>query len=135
VLSFCGKIAIAGSGDLSSESIYKVSPTFEDLRRQRAEVEKALLKPNCPPEGTELFPAADDETWKFIQSPIEDYDDYAVIIGGRYGGLVQGGISYTEKEYGTRTRRAVHQIHSWRSLQAATQENTIVEQVLSCRQS
>lgn len=39
------------------EKIYKVvvSSTFEDLREERAEVQKALLKLNCLPVGMELF--------------------------------------------------------------------------------
>ena len=50
--------------------IYKVfvSSTYEDLREERSELQKALLKLKCLPVGMELFPSADDETWDFIQN-------------------------------------------------------------------
>lgn len=44
-----------------------VSSTYEDLREERAEVQKALLKLNCFPIGMELFGSADEETWEFIK--------------------------------------------------------------------
>jgi uncharacterized protein DUF4062 len=47
----------------------------------------------------ELFPAADDETWNFIKSQIDDSDYYVVIVAGRYGSLAPDGLSFTEKEY------------------------------------
>lgn len=59
---------------MGTEPIYKVfvSSTFEDLREERAEVQKALLKLNCLLVGTELFPRADDQTWDFIKQQIDD---------------------------------------------------------------
>lgn len=47
----------------------------------------------------ELFPAADEEQWKFIKKVIDDCDYYLLIIGGRYGFTDDTGISYTEKEF------------------------------------
>jgi hypothetical protein len=81
--------------------IYKVfvSSTYEDLREERAAVQKALLQLGCFPVGMELFPAADDETWKFIKSQIDDADYYVVIVAGKYGSTAPNGISFTEKEY------------------------------------
>jgi Domain of unknown function (DUF4062) len=66
---------------MASEPIYKVfvSSTFLDLREERAEVQKALLKLNCLPVGMELFPAADDDTWEFIKEQINDSDYYVVL--------------------------------------------------------
>jgi hypothetical protein len=86
---------------MSSEPIYKVfvSSTFQDLREERAEVQKALLKINCLPVGMELFPAADEETWSFIKTQIDDADYYIVLVAGRYGALAPTGISFTEMEY------------------------------------
>ena len=86
---------------MASEPIYKVfvSSTFDDLREERAEVQKALLKLNCLPVGMELFPAADDDTWDFIKEQINDSDYYVVLVGGRYGSLASDGFSFTEKEY------------------------------------
>src|SRR5712691_2977452 len=84
-----------------ADIIYKVfvSSTYEDLREERAEVQKALLKMKCLPVGMELFPSADEETWTFIQKQIEDSDYYIVVVAGRYGALAPDGKSYTEKEY------------------------------------
>lgn len=81
--------------------IYKVfvSSTYEDLREERAAVQKALLQLDCLPVGMELFPAADEETWDFIKSQIDDADYYVVVIAGKYGSVAEDGISYTEKEY------------------------------------
>lgn len=47
----------------------------------------------------ELFPAADEEQFQYIQRVIDDCDYYLLIIGGRYGSTTAEGISYTEKEY------------------------------------
>lgn len=67
---------------MASEKIYKVfvSSTYEDLREERAAVEKGLLQIDCWPVGMELFPAADQETWDFIKSQIDDSDYYVVVI-------------------------------------------------------
>lgn len=54
---------------------------------------------DCIPAGMELFPAADEEQWTFIQKVIDDCDYYLLIIGGRYGSVTPDGISYTEKEF------------------------------------
>lgn len=83
------------------EVIYKVfiSSTYDDLREERSELQKALLKLKCLPVGMELFPSADEETWQFIEKQIEDSDYYVVIIAGRYGSETDEGISFTEKEY------------------------------------
>ena len=97
---------------MASEPIYKVfvSSTFEDLREERAEVQKALLKLNCLPVGMELFPAADDDTWDFIKQQINDLDYYVVLIGGRYGSLAPDGVSFTEKEFDYAREREVPSI-------------------------
>ncbi|HRQ91140.1 MAG TPA: DUF4062 domain-containing protein [Bacteroidia bacterium] len=76
-----------------------VSSTFQDLSEERLEVIKALLELDCIPCGMEYFPAASEETWKYIESLIADCDYYVLIIGGRYGSLTPEGISYTQKEY------------------------------------
>ena len=83
------------------EKIYRVfvSSTYEDLREERSEVQKALLKLKCLPVGMELFPSTDDENWEFIKRQIEESDYYILVIGGRYGSLAPDGLSYTEKEY------------------------------------
>ena len=76
-----------------------VSSTYKDLREERAEVMRALLKLNCMPAGMELFPAADDDAWTLIQGVIDECDYYIVIVAGRYGSPDDEGVGYTEKEY------------------------------------
>jgi hypothetical protein len=76
-----------------------ISSTFEDLREERAEVQKAVLRLKCLPIGMELFPSADDDAWGFIKGEIERCDYYVLIVGGRYGSVDKDGVSYTEKEY------------------------------------
>jgi hypothetical protein len=86
---------------MAAETIYRVfvSSTYDDLRAERAEVQKALLKLKCLPVGMELFPSTDEETWEFIKRQIKDSDYYIVIIAGRYGSLAANGVGFTEKEY------------------------------------
>ena len=76
-----------------------VSSTYADLQQERQKVIQTLMEMDCIPAGMELFPAADEEQWKFIKRVIDDCDYYILIIGGRYGSLTDEGISYTEKEY------------------------------------
>lgn len=83
------------------EKIYSVfvSSTYEDLREERAEVQRALLMAKCFPIGMEAFPSTDEETWEFIKRQIEDADFYLLVIAGRYGSADDQEISFTEKEY------------------------------------
>jgi len=76
-----------------------VSSTFVDLKEERQKVLQTLMEMDCIPAGMELFPAADEEQWEFIQKIIDDCDYYLLIIGGRYGSLADDGLSYTEKEF------------------------------------
>jgi len=86
---------------MPGEVIYGVfvSSTYEDLREERAEVQKALLKLHCMPIGMELFGSADEETWDFIKRQIDGCDYYVVVIADKYGSTDEDGVSYTEKEY------------------------------------
>ena len=68
---------------------------------------QALMEMDCIPAGMELFPAADEEQWLFIQKIINDCDYYVLIIGGRYGSLTEDGISYTEKEFDYAVSRGI----------------------------
>jgi hypothetical protein len=76
-----------------------VSSTYADLKEERRKVIQTLMEMDCIPSGMEIFPAADEEQWKFIKKIISDCDYYILIIGGRYGSITSEGISYTEKEY------------------------------------
>jgi hypothetical protein len=86
---------------VAAEVIYSVfvSSTFDDLREERGEIQKALLKSKCFPIGMELFPSSDDDTWDFIQRQIDQADYYIVVIAGRYGSIGRDGVSFTEMEY------------------------------------
>jgi len=75
-----------------------VSSTYEDLKKQRDQVVKAILEMGHIPVGMEMFSAADEDQWKTIARHIEQSDYYVVIVAHRYGSL-DGTISYTEKEY------------------------------------
>lgn len=83
-----------------------VSSTYEDLKKEREQVVKAILEMSHIPVGMEMFSAADEEQWKLIARQIDDSDYYVVIIAHRYGSL-DGAISYTEKEYDYATKRGV----------------------------
>jgi hypothetical protein len=76
-----------------------VSSTFVDLEEERQKVLQTLMEMDCIPAGMELFPAADEEQWAFIQKVIDDCDYYLLIIGGKYGSVADDGLSYTEKEF------------------------------------
>jgi hypothetical protein len=85
-----------------------VSSTYADLKDERRAVMQALMEMDCIPAGMELFPAADEEQWRFIQRVIDDCDYYLLIIGGRYGSLTEDGMSYTEREFDYAVTRGLH---------------------------
>ena len=76
-----------------------ISSTYVDLVEERKEVIQALLELDCIPVGMELFPAANEDQWTLIKELIDSCDYYLLIVGGRYGSLNSGGISYTQMEY------------------------------------
>lgn len=76
-----------------------VSSTYADLQEERARVIQTIMELDCIPAGMEIFPAIDEEQFNFIKRIIDDCDYYLLIIGGRYGTVSEGGLSYTEKEY------------------------------------
>jgi len=84
-----------------------VSSTYADLKDERQRIIQMLMEMDCIPTGMELFPAADEEQWKFIKRVIDDCDYYLLIIGGRHGSLTTDGISYTEKEYDYAVERGI----------------------------
>ena len=76
-----------------------VSSTYDDLKKERDEVIKAILEMGHIPVGMEMFSAADEEQWKIITRQIDQSDYYVVIVAHRYGSVTSEGLSYTEKEY------------------------------------
>jgi formylglycine-generating enzyme required for sulfatase activity len=77
-----------------------VSSTFEDLKNERIEVIKRIVKMKLFPMSMEFFCAANKPSWEVIERVIEECDYYVLIIGGRYGSKVkETGESYTQKEF------------------------------------
>ena len=76
-----------------------LSSTYVDLKEEREEILRILLKLNCFPAGMELFPATDEKQFDYIKKEIDNSDYYLLIIAGRYGSLTPEGMSYTEKEF------------------------------------
>lgn len=76
-----------------------VSSTYEDLKKERDQVIKAILEMGHIPVGMEMFSAADEEQWKIIQRQIDESDYYVVVAAHKYGSVTEEGLSYTEKEY------------------------------------
>ena len=92
--------AIKPVPNVSSEAIHVVfiSSTFEDLREERAAVQKAVLQLGCLPIGMELFPSADDDAWGTSRAKSSDAIIF-LIVGNRYGSVDPDGVSFTEREY------------------------------------
>lgn len=80
-----------------------ISSTYEDLKTERQKVQDIVLSMYQIPIGMEMFSAADEEQWEIIKDHIDNSDFYVLIIGHRYGSIIEDGpdtgISYTEKEY------------------------------------
>jgi hypothetical protein len=77
-----------------------ISSTYEDLKDEREQVLKTVLRLGHIPIGMEMFNAANQTQWELIKRRIEESDYYIVIIAHRYGSIEQeSGLSYTEKEY------------------------------------
>lgn len=80
-----------------------ISSTYEDLKKEREKVRDTILSMYQFPIGMEMFSAADEEQWEIIQETIDSSDYYVLIIGHRYGSLIEEGeytgLSYTHKEF------------------------------------
>ena len=83
--------------DLTKYQIF-VSSTYEDLKKERDQIIKAILEMGHIPVGMEMFSAADEQQWEIIKKQIDQSDYYVVIAAYRYGSM-DGDVSYTEKEY------------------------------------
>lgn len=80
-----------------------ISSTYEDLKEERRKVQDTILSMQQFPIGMEMFSAADGEQWEIIRETIDSSDYYVLIIGHRYGSVIEEGeytgISYTQKEF------------------------------------
>lgn len=80
-----------------------ISSTYEDLKEERKKVQDIILSMYQFPIGMEMFSAADEEQWEIIRETIDSSDYYILIIGHRYGSVIEegeyAGISYTQKEF------------------------------------
>ena len=89
----------------SNRKIYKIfiSSTYTDLKEHRQKVIDAILKMQYLPVGMEMFNASSDSQWKIITDTIDDCDYYVLIVGKRYGSVIEQGpekgMSYTEREF------------------------------------
>lgn len=88
-----------------NDKIYKIfiSSTYKDLKEYRQKVIDAILKMQFLPVGMEMFNASSDSQWKIITDTIDDSDYYVLILGKRYGSVMDRGsdkgMSYTEREF------------------------------------
>lgn len=80
-----------------------ISSTYEDLKEERRKVQDTILSMYQFPIGMEMFSAGNEEQWEIIQETIDSSDYYVLIIGYRYGSVIEkgeyAGISYTQKEF------------------------------------
>lgn len=80
-----------------------ISSTYEDLKEERKKVQDTILSMYQFPIGMEMFSASDEEQWEIIRETIDSSDYYVLIIGHRYGSVIEegeyAGISYTQKEF------------------------------------
>ena len=80
-----------------------ISSTYIDLIPERTAVHQAVLDLRQIPAGMELFAASDSDQWEIIKDEIDSSDYYVLIVGARYGSVIESGddagISYTEKEF------------------------------------
>ena len=76
-----------------------VSSTYTDLKEEREQIIKEILKMDCIPAGMEYFPGVDESQMDYIHRVIDESDYFVLILGAKYGSVDDNGISYTEQEY------------------------------------
>ena len=73
------------------------------MQTERQAVFDAIMAMHQFPIGMEYFIASDDAQWNVIQELMDCSDYYVLIIGKRYGSLIEdgefAGISYTHREF------------------------------------
>lgn len=76
-----------------------VSSTSDDLKEQRQKIWESLVSLDYIVSGMEAFPATSDAQFEYIKQQIAQSDYYILIVAGRYGTVLEDGISYTEREF------------------------------------
>jgi len=77
-----------------------ISSTFEDLKEERRQATKSLIKGDCIPVGMEFFNASSQPQFTIVKKFLDTTDYLVLIIGKKYGSVSSStGISYTEMEY------------------------------------
>ena len=80
-----------------------ISATFEDLKEERKKVQDTILSMSQFPAGMEMFNASNEEPWEIVRQAIDNSDFYVLIIGHKYGSVIEdgkyAGISFTQREY------------------------------------
>lgn len=80
-----------------------ISATSEDLKEERKKVQDTILSMSQHPTAMEMFSASNEEPWEIIKQEIDESDFYVLIIGHKYGSVIENGeyagISYTQREY------------------------------------
>lgn len=76
-----------------------ISSTFSDPQEERRAVQDAVISIGDFPVQMESLPATDETQMDFIKPLIAQSDYYVLIIGGRYGTIDDGGLSFTHQEF------------------------------------
>lgn len=80
-----------------------ISATYEDLKEERKKVQDTILSMSQFPAGMEMFSASNEEPWEIVREAIDNSDFYVLIIGHKYGSVIEdgkcAGLSYTQREY------------------------------------
>lgn len=88
-----------------------ISSTYNDLKEERRKVQDVILSMYHFPIGMEMFSAGDEEQWEIIQETIDSSDYYVLIVGNKYGSVIEKGkdkgISYTQKEFRYALRKGI----------------------------
>lgn len=86
-----------------------ISSTYKDLIEARSKVRDAILSMMHFPVGMEMFNAADEEQWEIIQETIDSSDYYVLILGQRYGSVIESGsdaeLAIRKRNFAMRERR------------------------------
>lgn len=68
-----------------------ISSTYSDLITERDAVRNVILEMYQFPIGMEMFSADDEDQWTVIKDAIDTSDYYVVIVGRKYGSVVENG--------------------------------------------